>query len=95
MVLDTLNNNNTLAIQRVNDCHKGEENKNQLLCVHIFRLLLLFPSLGCLYLMFCVCVDHYGELLIFYKLLFLQEAAGLSKHAWIFVSTGGMMKDDL
>lgn len=93
MVLDTLNHNNALAIQTVNNCHKGEENKNQLLCVHIFRL--LFPSLGSLYLMFCARPDHYGELLNFYKLLFSQEATGLSKHAWIFVSTGGMMKDDL
>lgn len=34
MVLDTLNHNNTLAIQRVNDCHKGEEKKTNF-CVCI------------------------------------------------------------
>lgn len=72
---------------------KGKKTKTNLYAVHFSRL--LFPSLGCLYLMFYVCPDHYGELLNFYKLLFSQEAAGLSKHTWIFVSTGGKMKDDL
>lgn len=43
----------------------------------------------------CVFWDHYGGLLDFHRLLFSQEAAGLSKHTQICVSIGGMKKEDL